>query len=177
MLYYFDRLRRDIQQNLIQNLTELLMVMQITQILQIFHLTQKKSFNLTQISQISQILICHAAWLSSRRGAESAEVTQIFYFEHGSTGFHGLMMRGYWPHPSLRSPLPYDGRGVGYHRVRPSSLAAGTMARSAPHLSCRHVARLAPHPNLQARWHVHLPTPLRGGVLARGAGWIDDNSS
>ena len=32
---------------------------------------------------------------TSRRDAEGAEFSQRIYFEHESTGFHGLMMRGY----------------------------------------------------------------------------------
>ena len=67
--------------------------MQITQILQIFHLTQKKSFNLTQISQISQKAMRHDYPHAETQRAQRSR--REFYFEHGSTGFHGLMMRGY----------------------------------------------------------------------------------
>ena len=41
----------------------------------LFLFTQNYLFR-TQISRISQILICHAAWLFSRRDAENAEVPQ-----------------------------------------------------------------------------------------------------
>ena len=80
--------------------------------------TQKKSFNLTQISQISQ-----------------------------------KAMRHDYPHAEAQ-------RALSSHRD-----FIGPLPRSAP------------HPNLQARCLARLPTPLRGRVLARGAGCIDDNSS
>ena len=62
-------------------------------------------------------------------------------------GYHRLLVRLPTPMeysgrsfdspPQLRSPLPCDGRGVDYHRqlARLTTLAAGTMARSAPHPS------------------------------------------
>jgi hypothetical protein len=74
--------------------------MQITQILQIFHLTQKKSFNLTQISQISQKAMRHDYPHAEAQRAQSSHRDFIVPLPHSA------------PHPSKGRGPWQGGRGV-----------------------------------------------------------------
>ena len=88
------------------------MVMQITQILQIFHLTQKKSFNLTQISQISQKAMRHDYPHAEAQRAQRSHREFIVF---------PLIMISFFEAdlPDSRAPRPrtprHNGRGVDYH--------------------------------------------------------------
>ncbi len=138
MLYYFDRLRRDIQQNLIQNLTELLFnghadyadYADINHNYQTFDkfifLTQRRRERRVHTDILFRTRIYRISRIDDKRllTPPLAALTPPLRWE------------GSWlPPPARSAPHPnLQARWL----TRLPTLAAGTMARSAPHPSCRH---------------------------------------
>ena len=92
------------------------------------------------------------------------KIVKHLYIGHLAVKLLGLCKnhRIYTP-PQLRSPLPFDWRGAGYH-------CCLTWLPTPRREELRSLLRL-PTPRKEGlRSLFQLPTPRRGGVLARGAG-------